>query len=145
MKKDNGSKSSSFMELVYKLNVTYFKGSYKEPNRINIPEIMNNVSFFTSFLRDEENELLVEEVPKEELKVTLASFEMDKTLGTYGWIVESFIGFYALMEDHLLRVVQNLRRTGKVIREFNSNFISLIPKKDSLKTFDYFRPISLCN
>ena len=35
--------------------------------------------------------------------------------------------------------------TGKLLHEFNNSFIVLIPKTQSLTSFNHFRPISLCN
>jgi hypothetical protein len=55
------------------------------------------------------------------------------------------LGFFDLLGDDLLRVVEEVRTSGKVMGSFNSTFISLIPKVDKLGTFDDFRPISLCN
>ena len=37
------------------------------------------------------------------------------------------------------------RKFGKVPATFNTTFIALIPKKDMPKSFEDFRPISLCN
>ena len=45
----------------------------------------------------------------------------------------------------LLRVVDDSRKYGKVPATFNSTFIALIPKIDLPKSFEDFRPISLCN
>jgi len=45
--------------------------------------------------------------------------------------VEFFIGFYDMLKEELLRVVNDTRRSGKVLASFNSTFISLIPKNDS--------------
>jgi hypothetical protein len=35
--------------------------------------------------------------------------------------------------------------SGKIMGAMNATFISLIPKKNNLITFEDFRPISLCN
>lgn len=45
----------------------------------------------------------------------------------------------------LLKVVEESWREGYIHPPLNSTFIALIPKKDLLDKFDYFRPISLCN
>jgi hypothetical protein len=53
------------------------------------------------------------------------------------------LSFYEVIEDDLLRVVEESRSKGKVLGVFNSTFIALIPKKDKLVSFDDFNPISL--
>ena len=45
----------------------------------------------------------------------------------------------------LLRVVDDSRKYGKIPAVFNSTFIALIPKIDLPKSYEDFRPISLCN
>jgi hypothetical protein len=52
--------------------------------------ILKIPSFFTRFVIEEENHILMEEVSKEELKVGIASFKRDKSLGQDGWLVEFF-------------------------------------------------------
>jgi hypothetical protein len=106
---------------------------------------VNITSLFPSSVRREENEIMIEEVSKEELKVGMASFQKDKSSRLEGWMVELFIGFYDMLEEELLKVVEDTKRSGKVLGGFNSTFISLIPRKDSPKYFDDFRPISLWN
>jgi hypothetical protein len=53
----NGSKAKPFKELAY-MGVSHFKNLYKDPNRINIAEIVKITSLFPSFV-EEENELLI--------------------------------------------------------------------------------------
>ena len=49
------------------------------------------------------------------------------------------------MGEDLLRVIEDSGKSGKIPIVFNSTFIALIPKSDNPKTFDEFKPISLCN
>jgi hypothetical protein len=45
----------------------------------------------------------------------------------------------------LLRVVEEVRTSGRMTSGLNATFIALIPKQDYPKSFDGFLPISLCN
>jgi len=53
------------------MRISHFKGLIKEHDRVNVVEIVKITSFFSSFVGEEANKILVEEVSKEELKVVL--------------------------------------------------------------------------
>jgi hypothetical protein len=59
--------------------------------------------------------------------------------------MEFYTRFYDLLGKDLLAVVEESRIIGRMHAPFNSTFISLIPKSDKPKSFDDFKPISLCN
>ena len=42
-------------------------------------------------------------------------------------------------------IVEAYRRNGFVLKNLNSTYIALIPKKDRLESFNDYRNISLCN
>ena len=77
---------------------------------------------------------MTKKVSKEELKdvlVVLAYFRKDESMRLEVCTMEFFIGFNDLLEQELLRLMDDIKRLGKDLRAFNSTFISLIPKKDS--------------
>jgi hypothetical protein len=61
--------------------VSHICGLYKESDRINIVEIVKIRFFFPSFVGKEENDFLVEEVFKEELKLLWLPSREIKVLG----------------------------------------------------------------
>jgi hypothetical protein len=63
------------------MRVSHFQSLYKELVRENIAEILKLTSFFPSFVSDEANALLIEEVTKEEMKVVQTSMQKDKSPG----------------------------------------------------------------
>ena len=81
----------------------------------------------------------------EELKEVIHSFQKDKIPRPDGWTIEFYLGFFYLIGEDLLEVVEESRRTGVIHTPINSTFITLIPKVDKVESFDDFRPISLCN
>jgi hypothetical protein len=103
------------------------------------------VQYFLSFTSEEDNRMLTEKVTLEELKVVLNSFQKDKILGSDGWTIEFFLGFFDSIGQDILSLVEETRLTRQMPLSLNSTFISLIPKKDNLDTLDDFGPISLCN
>ena len=80
-----------------------------------------------------------------EIQSILALSKNDKSLGLDGILVEVYRVFFDVLGLDLLEVVDDSRKYGKVLATFNSTFIALIPKSDLPKSFEYFRPISLCN
>jgi hypothetical protein len=49
-----------------------------------------------------------------------------------------------VLEEDMLRVIEESRVSRKVLVTFNATFIALIPKLDNPSTFEEFKPISLC-
>jgi hypothetical protein len=48
------------------------------------------------------------------------------------------------VEEDLLKVMEEIRKEGKLKLSINSTFIALIPKSDLPSSYDDFRPIVLC-
>ena len=87
----------------------------------------------------------MKQVSDAELLATLKTFQRNKIPGPDGWPVEVYITFYDFIGGDLLKVVEESRREGYIHPPLNSTFIALIPKKDSLGSFEDYRPILLCN
>jgi hypothetical protein len=79
------------------------------------------------------------------MKVTLSSFQKDKSPGLDGWTIEFFLGFLDFIGKYLLAMVEESRRTCHIYAPFNSTFIALIPKAINPSYFDDFCPIFLYN
>jgi hypothetical protein len=101
--------------------------------------------FFPSFVDEEDNRALMDEVTEDELKEFLHSFQKDKIPGLDGWTIDLFVGIFEFIGKDILKVVEESRLNGHIHAPLNANFIALIPKVDDPKSLEYFRPISLCN
>eukprot|EP01018_Ginkgo_biloba_P032610 Gb_14068 [translate_table: standard] len=139
-----GNKVRGFKDLAA-FAVQHFNELFKEPDRINIGEIIKVVTYFPRMVGNEDNAILFREITKEELLVVLNALQKEKSPGPDGWSVEFYLDFFELLGEDLLRVIEEVRLTEKVQGNFNSTFIALIPKIDCPENFDGFRPISLCN
>lgn len=53
--------------------------------------------------------------------------------------------FFNIIGKDLLEVVNEFRREGEALENFNTAFISLIPKDDKPPSFEDFHRVSLCN
>jgi hypothetical protein len=106
---------------------------------------MTMIAYFPSIILEEENINMIEEVSKEELQLVLHSFQKYKIQGPDGWLVPFFLGFYEMLEEYSLRVIEESKVSGRILATFNTTFISLIPKYDNPSRFEEFITISLCN
>jgi hypothetical protein len=85
----------------------------KKPDRENIAETMKLTSFFPIFVLEDNNQILMEEVSKDELQSILAFFKKDKSLGPKEWTMEFFIEFYDILDENLIKVVEEVKSSGK--------------------------------
>ena len=72
--------------------------------------------------------MLMEDVSKDEFKVVLASFKIEKVQNQnpYGWPVEFYLGFYDFLKEDFLRVIKEFSSSMKVLRAFNATFLALM-------------------
>jgi hypothetical protein len=140
----DGSKVSSFKDIA-SAGKNHFHYLFKESAASNIDEIVKVISLFPRFFDEEVNAGMEAVVSKEELKVLLSSFKKRKSPNLNNWTIEVYLGFYDLLEEDLLRVIEESKLPKKNLGAMNATFIALIPKKINLSTFENFRPISLCN
>jgi hypothetical protein len=49
-----------------------------------------------------------------------------------------FQGFYDLLEEYILSVVENSRKSRKILGSLNSTILALISNKGTPSSFEYF-------
>lgn len=75
----------------------------------------------------------------------MLSFNPDKAPGPDGFNAHFFQVCWGIIKHDVCKAVSNFFRSGKLLKQVNSNFLELIPKVDNPEVFEEFRPISLCN
>ena len=118
---------------------------FKEDENLHLLEILEIVDNFPSDISESENLDLMIPVTIVEIQSILSLSKNDKSPGPDGIPVEVYRALFDVLGRDLLRVVEDSRINGKIPVVFNSTFIALIPKIDTPKSFDDFRPIYLCN
>ena len=93
----------------------------------------------------EEDEEFLMDISKEELLAIIKSFKKDHSPSPDGWNIKFFLAFFDLMGEDLLKMVMEIKGSGKMPKSLKSTFIALIPKVDHPNNFGDLRPISLYN
>lgn len=91
-----------------------------------------------------QNAMLTCPVSKEEVKKALFGLGEEKTLGPDGFPA-FFQKFWDILDSDIWKVVEECRAESFILKDFNSTFITLIPKNAESSTSEDYRPISLCN
>ncbi|XP_074290549.1 uncharacterized protein LOC141617264 [Silene latifolia] len=97
-----------------------------------------------SFSQDEMDRLSRPFTAKE---VRTAVFQMGalKAPGPDGIPAVFFQRCWSMVKGDVTKAILSILNSGRVLRELNRTFITLIPKKDSPEGVSDYRPISLCN
>eukprot|EP00253_Pinus_taeda_P028429 PITA_28429 len=144
LKDEEGRVVKTFTDLSG-LGLRHFQRIFSDSGEATITEVMRIAQCFPRFIEEDEADELSTPVSKEEVEAAMKNMGKEKSLGPDGWTIELFLHFFDLTGFDITEVVEESRRKGEIYRPFNSNFITLIPKKDEPETFEDFRPISLCN
>eukprot|EP00253_Pinus_taeda_P022843 PITA_22843 len=144
LKDEGGREFKSFPELSG-LGKRHFQNIFTDQREATIAEVLRTVHSFPRFVEEDEAEDLLIPVSKEEIEAAMKLMGKDKSPGPDGWTIELFLHFFEQIGAEITEVVEESRQKGVIYRPFNSTFIALIQKKDDPKSFEDFRPISLCN
>ena len=102
------------------------------PNSRNV----RSSDLFPRAIIEEMNDELIKYIPEEEITQVLHSFQKGKSPSPDGFTLEFFLGFHDLIKKDVLGVVQESRKSGKVLGNMNNTFIALIPKKHKCEAFE---------
>lgn len=125
--------------------VDFFKEVYTSDSRDTLSDQLQVVRLYPCIFPEEAGAAIFAPVTLDEIRTVLNHFEKEKSPSLDGWTIEFFIHFFDLFGLELLRVVEDSRLKGLIPEKLNSNFITLISKKDKPGSFNDFRPISLRN
>eukprot|EP00253_Pinus_taeda_P022245 PITA_22245 len=112
------------------------------------PQQNDSASFLSvleSKIKEEHNSKLEQDPTEEEIREATFSMQQDKAPGPDGFSVAFYRQHWETIRKDFVRMVKNAFRKHKLGDNTKSSHIALIPKEANPKSFDRFRPISLCN
>ncbi|XP_074288534.1 uncharacterized protein LOC141613690 [Silene latifolia] len=89
--------------------------------------------------------LLTAPVTGAEIKEAMFSIPGNKTPGPDGYSSQFFKENWEIVGGDIINVVQNVFRSGKVLKQCNNTILTLIPKVVVPESVLQFRPIACCN
>lgn len=119
-----------------------FKELYRSENTMTPQELED---LFTPIVTQEENTELIKIPTSKEIRNVVMKMPRLKTPGPDGMPTLFYNHYWDTVSPLLTNSVQKFFSTGFILKELNSTFITLIPKKQGANTFNDFRPISLSN
>jgi hypothetical protein len=128
-----------------KLGSEHFSELFKVQEGSTIAEIVQVARLFPRFVEEDEVGPLMAPVSEKELLEVLHSFQKGKIPGLDGWPIEFYLGCFNVIGPDILKVVEESRINGHIHNPINSTLLVIISKTDNPSSFEYFRPILLCN
>ena len=89
--------------------------------------------------------MLMRPIEWEEVEVAVMQMEKGTTLGPDGFTVDFYQFFWDIVKEEVWEIVEESRRTRRILKAFNATFLTLIPKDRGVDSLEKFHPISLCN
>jgi exonuclease III len=123
----------------------YFKNLYSAIEMEDLDPQVYPLSEVPELITEEENERLSRPISDTEIKKVVFSMHPDKAPGPDGYTARFYIQCWNIIKKDLCKMVKKSQNCNKLGGSTNSSFLALIPKEKGAKTFNRFRPISLCN
>ena len=116
----------------------HFKSLYRTPRTIHALGLPCLIS-------QEDNEQLTRLPATEEIKKAVFDINPSKTPGSDSFSTEFFQHYRELVERELIECIKIFFLHGKLLKEINHTFITLVPKNAQPHMTSHFHPISLCS
>eukprot|EP00253_Pinus_taeda_P026199 PITA_26199 len=127
------------------LAASNFQQAYKRMDLEDADSQVWVVNEYPKMFNEEDNLELFKVIMVEELTHAIKSMKENKSPGPNGWTMEFFVHFIDISQEDLLNMIEESRTKGTIHPHLNFTYITLIPKKMEVATYDDYCPISLCN
>ena len=106
----------------------HLKNLMKEPNIDREEERKEILANIPSLVTQEQNELLLWPIEMVELEEVVKKLKNNKASSPDDFTTNFFHACWHTIKDEVLSIVEDSRKTGKIMKYFNSTFFTLIPK-----------------
>eukprot|EP00253_Pinus_taeda_P018086 PITA_18086 len=103
------------------------------------------LSVIPSLVSEEDNVSLMSPATEEEITNIVWSMDPDKAPGPDGFSIHFYRICWEIIKFDLFRMIRGVLKKAKMGGGTKSTFLALIPKETNPRSFDRYRPISLCN
>lgn len=103
------------------------------------------MSLITPCISEEENIKLIEIPNSQEIKKNVFQIKSWSAPGPDGFQAGFYQQNWEILGNDVIKMLQEFFRHGKLLKELNHTYQTLIPKNICIQTPSDFRPISLCN
>ncbi|KAL0754749.1 hypothetical protein Bca101_092417 [Brassica carinata] len=143
---DGGGNRVFGLDQIKEMMVVYFKNLLgSEDTTIQATSVQHLRTLISYRCPQNILEQLVEIPSEEDIKATLLALPKNKALGPDGFSAEFFWEAWEVVGWDAVEAVKEFFTGGRMLRQFNTTAISLIPKVTGADQLSFFRPISLCS
>eukprot|EP00253_Pinus_taeda_P015595 PITA_15595 len=103
------------------------------------------LSVIPNLVSEEANASLIRPATEEEITNIVWSMDPDKAPGPDGFSIHFYRICWEIIKFDLFRMIRGVLKKEKMGGGTKSTFLALIPKETNPRSFDRYRPISLCN
>ena len=126
--------------------VDFFKELFGSSSHLISAEGISQIHSLTRFKCDENRRQLLEaEVSEADIKSEFFALPSNKSPGPDGYTSEFFKKTWSIVGPSLIAAVQEFFRSGRLLGQWNSTAVTMVPKKPNADRITEFRPISCCN
>ena len=93
----------------------------------------------------EASQWLIKEITYKEIKDALLKIDPDKAPGPDGFNVYFYQHNWSIIKDDVVLAVKSFFTSGKILKQINHTFLTLVPKSKEATSIQDYRPISCCN
>ena len=125
--------------------VSYYPNILSKLEGEGLRNHMNITQHIPRLVTPEHNAMLMRPIDRKEVEEDMMQLDKGTAPGLDGFIVDFFQQFWDLVKEEVWEIVEASRCSRRILKTFNTTFLTLIPKEQGVNTPEKFRPISLCN